>query len=86
MAKETYAAIPPNSTGPQVRTIEVTTMVSGVPLAVEMQVVAIADQFGNVIDRFQDYNWQRQVLDELIALRTMLSERLGAAMVPTQPY
>jgi len=85
MPKETYAAIPPNSTGPQVRTIEVTTFVDGVPLTVEMQVVAIADSDGNVIDEFMDYNWQRRVIDELAALREMLCTRLGAPFVPTQP-
>jgi len=82
---ESYAAIPPNSTGPQVRTIQVTTYVDGVPLTVDMQGVAIADGDGNVIDQFMDYNWQRRVIDELAALRQMLSERLGAPFVPTQP-
>jgi len=85
MAKETYAQIPPNSTGPQVRTIEATTLVDGVPLKVELQVVAIADSDGNVIDSFMDYNWQRRVIDELAALRQMVSERLGGLFVPTQP-
>lgn len=85
MTTETYAQIPPNSTGPLVRTIEVTTLVQGVPLKVEMQVLAVADSAGNVIDEFMDYNWQRRMIDELVALRQMLSERFGAAFVPTQP-
>ena len=83
--QESYAAIPPNSTGPQVRTIQVTTYVDGVPLTVDLQVIAIADSDGNVIDTFMDYNWQRRVIDELAALRQVMCDRLGAPFVPTQP-
>jgi hypothetical protein len=85
MAKETQAQIPPNSSGPKVRTLEVTTYIDGVATTVEMQVVAIADNDGNVIDEFMDYNWQRRVIDELAALRQVLCDRLGAPFVPTQP-
>ena len=82
---ESYAAIPPNSTGPQVRTIQVTTVVEGVPLTVDMQVIAIADEKGNVIREFMDYNWQRRMIDEMVALRQVVCDRLGAPFVPTQP-
>lgn len=82
---ESYAAIPPNSTGPQVRTIQVTTFVDGVPLTVDMQVIAIADGQGNVIDQFVDYNFQRRVIEELSKIRELLGNWLGVPFQPTPP-
>lgn len=83
--RENFAQIPPNSSGPRVRTIQATTIIDGVPVVVEIEVVAIADSDGNVIDQFMDYNWQRRVIEELAALRQVVSERLGGVFLPTAP-
>jgi hypothetical protein len=74
---ESYAAIPPNSTGPQVRILQVTTLVEGVPLTVEMQVVAIADKDGNVFRTFTDAEWQDSVLSELCRIRRGIGKLVG---------
>jgi hypothetical protein len=75
--RESYAAIPPNSTGPQVRVLQVTTLVEGVPLTVEMQVLAIADKDGNVLGSFVDGAWQDAVLEELQRIRRGMGKLVG---------
>lgn len=52
-----------------VRTITVTTYIDGVPTAVNMQVLAIADEAGNVIDDFASYRLQVEQAAELRAIR-----------------
>lgn len=68
-----------NQTGKNVRTVEVTTLINGVPTVVEMQVMAIADAAGNVIDDFADYRFQRQVIEELQQIRQLLGSAYGLA-------
>lgn len=75
--RESYAAIPPNSTGPQVRILQVTTLVDGVPLTVEMQVIAIADKDGNVLGSFVDGEWQDAMLAELKRIRRGIGKLVG---------
>jgi hypothetical protein len=76
------------STGQKVRTIRVTKMIAGVATDVEMEVVAIADSAGNVIDNFVDYDLQREQLLELRRIRQTLWEMHGTPVfgVPVEPY
>ena len=48
LAGESDVAIAPDSSGKAVRTVEVTTLVAGVPTVVEMQVMQLSDPFGNL--------------------------------------
>jgi hypothetical protein len=58
------------SSAQNVRTLEVKIQQADGTLAtVELQVVAIADQFGNILRIDQDKDWQQQMLDELRAIR-----------------
>lgn len=61
------------------RTIEVTTLIAGVPTVVEMQVIAIADGNGNVIDDFAGYRFQAAILAELQQIRELLGRVHGQA-------
>jgi hypothetical protein len=54
--------VPPDSTGKSLRTISVTTLVAGVETTVQMQVLAIADSGGNVIDSLVDYEFQEELI------------------------
>jgi hypothetical protein len=63
----------PDSTGAGVRTISVTTLINGVPTTVQMQVMALADESGNVIRDFASYNLQLAQLAELRAIRRILA-------------
>lgn len=68
----------PDSTGAGIRTISVTTLIDGVPTEVQMQVIAIADEAGNVIKDFATYNLQLAQLAELRGIRRLTAMRLGA--------
>jgi hypothetical protein len=59
-----YSQIPPGSTGDRIGEIEVTALIDGVQTTIRLQAVAIADQYGNVINSFADYNWQEEMLAE----------------------
>lgn len=65
--------------GRKVRTLEVETLIDGVPTKVEMQVLALADSAGNVIDCFNDYKAQQQIIRELQRMREVLERWLGAS-------
>lgn len=67
----------PNSTGPGVRTVAVTTLIDGVPTVVQMQVLCIADEGGNIICDFASYNMQVAMLTELRAIRRLDAMRIG---------
>jgi hypothetical protein len=72
MAVDTKVALQTGaiSTGQNVRTLEVKVLQSdGTQAVVELQVVAIADQFGNILRVDQDKDWQQMMLDELRATR-----------------
>jgi len=86
MGQESQVIHAPDSTGAGVRTISVITLISGVPTTVQMQVVAIADEAGNVIRDFASYNMQLAMLSELRALRRAQSLQSGAFdPVPESP-
>jgi hypothetical protein len=72
------------ATGKIVRTIEVTTIIAGVPTVVEMQAVAVSDGAGNVIEDFASYKMQLAVIQELRAIKDLLSQAYGLAVF-TQP-
>lgn len=78
MGTESSVVHTPDSTGKAVRTIEVTTLIAGVPTVVEMQVVSIADEGGNIIKDFASYNLQLAQLAELRSIRRLHSLQLGA--------
>lgn len=68
----------PDSTGAGIRTIDVTTYINGVPTTVKMQVLAIADEAGNVIKDFSSYNLQLAQLREAQEFRRTFSMLHGA--------
>jgi hypothetical protein len=74
---ESQVQVQPDSSGKKVRTIEVTTILSGVATVVEMQVLAIADENGNTINEFIDYKWQLAVLNELKKIRRAVDKLNG---------
>lgn len=78
MGTEAAVQIPPDSTGKKVRTIEATTLINGVPAVVEIQVLALADAAGNVIDDFANYKFQVAMLSELRAIRGLIARQQGA--------
>jgi len=47
---ESDVVVAPDSTGKAIRNLQVTTLIGGVPTAVQMQVVVPADQYGNLPD------------------------------------
>lgn len=63
--------------GGGIRTITATVMVNGVPTQVQMQVVAIADPAGVLIDDFATYNIQMQTLATLRRIEQLLSFQNG---------
>lgn len=77
MPNDSYAAIPPNSTGPQVRTMQVQTFVNGVALTVDVQGVVLVDGDGRLIWKVQDDNWQRAVLERLDRISLQLAALTG---------
>jgi hypothetical protein len=74
---DAYVQVAPDSSGKKVRTIEVTTYINGVETTVEMQVLALADDRGNVINDFMDYAWKSEVLDELKRIRRGIGKLVG---------
>jgi hypothetical protein len=75
------------STVAPVRTIAVTTLIAGTPTTVQMQVVAVADEGGNVIRDFANYNLQLAMLTELRAIRSLLSRQSGGFdVIPDLPF
>lgn len=67
----------PDSTGAGVRTISAVTLINGIPTTVQMQVMALADESGNVIRDFASYNLQIAQLAELRAIRKLLAQAQG---------
>lgn len=66
--------------GRDVRTIEVTTLIQGVPTVVEMQVIALSDERGNVINDFATYNLQVEQLKVMRELLRVLAHHAGIAV------
>ena len=75
MADETVVPIQGQIAGS--RTITVTTFVDGVPTPVQMQVVALSDANGIIIDPSPDRMWQRELLAEMRILRQLVAQFLG---------
>lgn len=72
MATESAVQVAPDSTGKQIRTIEVTTYINGAATTVEMQVVAIADEQGRPLSLTS----QKETLDLLYAESRLQTEIL----------
>ncbi len=66
-----------SGTGPPFHVVNVTAMVNGVPTVIGMEAISLSDEFGNLITSFQDYNWQRRVIEELAGIREQLCLRNG---------
>jgi hypothetical protein len=86
---DTYVQVAPDSSGKKVRNIQVTTYVpdatTGIPAlaTVLMQVTALADDHGNVITEFVNYEFQRQQLELLLQIRDALAELIGHPIEPS---
>jgi hypothetical protein len=76
MADEAYVAVSDARAVTQnVRNITVQALQpDGTTVKVLMQVMSLADENGNVIDEFIDYNYQKEVLDKLISIERMLAK------------
>lgn len=74
-----------SSGGPLIRNLLLTTIINGVPTQVQMQVIAISDSFGNVIDDFMDYQWKAQVIHELRMLRMEMAQDKGRGLFENEP-
>lgn len=70
-----------SSTGGGVRTIVMTVPVNGVPTQVQVQVVAMTDGQGNIVDTFAPDRYEMAILQELRELRKLISSFLGVAPV-----
>lgn len=77
---DTLSAVP----GGGVRTITATVMLNGVATPVQMQVIALADGGGNIIDDFSNYNFAIQNLNELREIRKLLCQILGVPMLAAE--
>ena len=71
-----------SGTGPSVRTLQVTVLEGGSPTVVQMEVIAIADEFGNPLKVDALYQAQTEMLDELRAIRLGLQEIISAGARP----
>jgi hypothetical protein len=67
-------------TGPLLRTINVQTYIGGQLTTVQMEVAALSDAQGNIID-LQDASWKRSMLLELTAIRIGLEKQLGENLI-----
>lgn len=70
--------LPTDGTGKKLRTIEVTTIIAGVVTTVEMEVLSVSDDQGNVIKEFIDYPWQDEMLSEIKMIRIGIARLLDA--------
>jgi len=70
--------LPTDGGGQKLRTITVTTIVDGVIQTVNMEVLSISDDQGNVINEFVDYQWQAEMLMEAKRIRQGVQRLLGA--------
>lgn len=78
MPKDSYAAIPPNSTGPQVRTLQMQTFVDGVPLIVDVEGVVLVGADGRMVFKPGDSTeLLSQILGELRGVRMQLASLTG---------
>ena len=83
MTQEAFVQVAPDSTGKKIRNIKIQTLLdpgdgSGAVLTdVYMQVTTIVDEQGNAINDFIDYQWQREVLLELQAIRRGIESMTG---------
>lgn len=75
MPKDSYAAIPPNSTGPQVRTLQMQTFVDGVPLIVDVEGVVLVGADGRMVFKPGD---STELLSAILAEVTNIKQALWA--------
>ncbi len=76
--QESNVQVPPNSTGGIVRMLQLTVLDSGVPTTVLMQVIQIADEFGNPLSFEESQQIARETLDEIRAVRLGIQEIISA--------
>jgi len=86
MTQESQAQLNPDGVGKKVRTIEVQTMLAGVPTIVECQVVALTGPDGEILADLATQATQLAIIEELRALRRLLSRAYQLAeFVPETP-
>jgi len=88
MPTESYIQIAPNSTGSRIRNLRLTVLSPDVvdangqmtPFTVQMQVIALADSDGNILDFKGDTGWQEEMLTELKSIRAGIELLVGASL------
>jgi hypothetical protein len=79
-ANESYVQIAPDSSGKKVRNIKATVYVEDATVpgkltqaSVLLQVTALSDERGNIINKFIDYEYQARVIELLTQIRDGIS-------------
>lgn len=73
MPNETYVQVAPDGAGKKIRNLEVQTFQEdGTFTTVLLQVVSMADEFGNPVFFADQADWQVQLLNEMRAVRLCL--------------
>jgi len=77
----------PGPSGSLTRTLEVQIPINGVQTTVEIQVVALTDQDGNIIgvQQYEDAIWRKEVLQELKRIRIAMGQLVGDPFLGTDP-
>ena len=70
----------PNAGGPQVRLLQVTTLVGNVPTTVLMQVIQVSDEYGNPLSITEKNDTQTLMLLELRAIRLGIQVLIGTGI------
>lgn len=81
MTNEAKFQLLPDSTGKAVRLLEGTTVINGVSTTVEIQVVAICDSQGTIIEDFGQISL-RAILAELTCIRKIVTDRFNSERAP----
>jgi hypothetical protein len=80
VANESDLQLFSGGTGPLLRTINVQTYIGGQLTTVQMEVAAISDDAGRIID-LRAAAWQRAMLLELTAIRIGLEKQTGENLI-----
>ena len=72
---ESKVVVAPDSSGKAIRNLSVWTLIDGVPTQVQMQVLAISDQHGNIID-----TRTKPVLEEILLAQQRMTEAVEAML------
>ena len=70
----------PSAGSANVRTLQITALIGGEPAIVQLQVMSIADESGNIVGAFSDHLLLRELLEELRAVRRGAEQFLGVRL------